>query len=364
MTEFDNTFTNTAPIDAVEVQPLATGTKAESNFIPLNANSPDPHPIIGESDVVKIVAQRIIAEMQKAIVGQEQAVYLMVAGLFAGGHVLLEGVPGTAKTLAVRTLALATSSEFKRIQFTPDLMPSDITGTLVYEQKSGDFVFKHGPIFAGMLLADEINRTPPKTQAALLEAMQERRVTVDGISYPLSPTFTVCATQNPVDFDGTYPLPEAQTDRFIMKIVIDYPPFEVEKSVLQKHHAGFNPNDLTHAGVECVVTESEVERCQAQVGLIGVENDIFEYIVRIVTSTRSHRQVALGAGPRASIALLQVSKAVAAMRGRTFIIPDDIKDVAPSVLRHRIILRPEAEIEGVTADRVVAGVLETTNVPR
>lgn len=302
--------------------------------------------------------------MAKVIQGQAGTIDQALVALLANGHVLLEGVPGVAKTLLVRTLAKTISLDYGRVQFTPDLMPSDVIGTTVFDPKAGDFALRRGPVFVNVLLADEINRTPPKTQAALLEAMEERRVTIDGEPHPLPPPFIVFATQNPIDFEGTYPLPEAQQDRFLLKVVVDYPVRDAEIAVMRKHHAGFRPQSLESAGVEPVADASALTAAQAEVGSVQVEDKIFDYIYGIVDATRKANDLLVGGSPRAGIALLNCSKAVAALRGRDFVIPDDAKEYALPVLRHRVLLRPEAEVEGLTADRILRGLVDAQVVPR
>ena len=310
------------------------------------------------------ITQRLKHEVSKAISGQEVAIEQSMVAILANGHVLLEGVPGLAKTLLVRVLSQAMDLQYGRVQFTPDLMPSDVIGTNIFDAKSSDFVLRKGPIFVNVLLADEINRTPPKTQAALLEAMEERRVTIDGEAYPLPPPFIVFATQNPIDFEGTYPLPEAQQDRFLLKVVLHYPPTEIELEVLRRHHAGFRPQNLDGAGVQPVVSASDLAAAQAEVNAVNVEDKIFSYILEIVGATRKSADLLVGGSPRAGIAMLNCRKARAAMRGRDFVIPDAVKELALPILRHRVLLRPEAEVEGLTVDRILASLIDSQVVPR
>jgi MoxR-like ATPase len=309
-------------------------------------------------------AERLRLEMAKAIAGQEAVIEQATAALLANGHVLLEGVPGLAKTLLVRALARCVSLDYGRVQFTPDLMPSDVIGTSVFDPRTAEFKLRKGPVFVGMLLADEINRTPPKTQAALLEAMEERRVTIDGAPHLLPPPFIVFATQNPIDFEGTYPLPEAQLDRFLLKVVLDYPDIEAERSILRRHHEGFSPTSLEAAGLQPVIDQTTLAELQAEVQAEKVEDKVFDYIMAIVRATRDSDDMAFGASPRAGIALLNCSKAIAAIRGRDFVIPDDVKELALPVLRHRVSLRPEAEIEGLSVDRVLTSIVDAQVVPR
>lgn len=310
----------------------------------------------------RLVAVR--GEVGKAVVGQDGAVTGLVIGLLAGGHVLLEGVPGVAKTLLVRSLAASLDLGTKRVQFTPDLMPGDVTGSLVYDARTAEFSFREGPVFTNLLLADEINRTPPKTQAALLEAMEERQVSVDGEPRRLPDPFMVIATQNPVEYEGTYPLPEAQLDRFLLKLVLPLPDRADELEVLSRHAAGFSPGDLAAAGLRAVAGPGDLARAREQVRTIGASPEVLGYVVDLVRATRQAPSVALGVSPRGATALLAAARAWAWLWGRSFLTPDDVKVLALPALRHRITLRAEAEMEGVTTESVIAGVLRTVEVPR
>jgi MoxR-like ATPase len=307
---------------------------------------------------------RVREEIAKAVVGQDGAVSGLVAALLVRGHVLLEGVPGTAKTLLVKTLAASLSLEFKRVQFTPDLMPSDLTGQVIFEQRDGSFRFRQGPVFTNLLLADEINRTPPKTQAALLESMEERQVSVEGQARQLPDPFLVVATQNPVEYEGTYPLPEAQLDRFLFKLVIGYPTAEQEQTVLARHDAGMDPHDLATLGVVAVAGADDLEEGRKEVGGVPVEARVQAYIVAIARATRESPSLALGVSPRGATMLLHAAKAWAWLAGKRFVTPDEVKAIAKPTLRHRVQLRPEVELEGVTADGVLDGILASVPVPR
>ncbi|MGW5128864.1 AAA family ATPase [Streptomyces sp. NPDC004069] len=304
------------------------------------------------------------AEIAKAVVGQDPAVTGLVVALLCRGHVLLEGVPGVAKTLLVRTLAAALDIDTKRVQFTPDLMPSDVTGSLVYDARTAEFSFQPGPVFTNLLLADEINRTPPKTQSSLLEAMEERQVTVDGTPRPIPEPFLVVATQNPVEYEGTYPLPEAQLDRFLLKLTVPLPSRQDEIDVLTRHAEGFNPRDLRAAGVRPVAGLADLDAARAAIADTTVSPEITAYVVDICRATRESPSLALGVSPRGATALLSTSRAWAWLTGRDYVIPDDVKALALSTLRHRVQLRPEAEMEGVTADSVINAILAHVPVPR
>ncbi len=304
------------------------------------------------------------AEVGKAVVGQDAAVTGLVIALLCRGHVLLEGVPGVAKTLLVRTLSTALALDTKRVQFTPDLMPGDVTGSLVYDARTAEFSFREGPVFTNLLLADEINRTPPKTQASLLEAMEERQVSVDGTPRPLPDPFLVIATQNPVEYEGTYPLPEAQLDRFLLKLTLPLPERDQEVEVLRRHAAGFDPRDLAGAGVRPVTDAAELARARAEVARVQLSPEVLGYAVDVCRATRQSPSLSLGVSPRGATALLATSRAWAWLSGRGYVTPDDVKALAHPTLRHRVQLRAEAELEGVTAESVLDTVLAAVPVPR
>ncbi|MGW1230131.1 AAA family ATPase [Streptomyces sp. NPDC001478] len=304
------------------------------------------------------------SEIAKAVVGQDAAVTGLVVALLCRGHVLLEGVPGVAKTLLVRALAASLQLDTKRVQFTPDLMPSDVTGSLVYDARTAEFSFQPGPVFTHLLLADEINRTPPKTQSSLLEAMEERQITVDGVSRPLPDPFLVAATQNPVEYEGTYPLPEAQLDRFLLKLTVPLPSRDDEIHVLKRHAEGFDPRDLDAAGIRPVAGPADLAAARAAVARTTVSPEIAGYVVDICRATRESPSLSLGVSPRGATALLSTARAWAWLTGRDYVTPDDVKALALPTLRHRIQLRPEAEMEGVTPDSVITAVLAHVPVPR
>ncbi|MFF7213494.1 AAA family ATPase [Streptomyces sp. NPDC008238] len=316
------------------------------------------------ADSARASLEALRTEIAKAVVGQDPAVTGLVVALLCRGHVLLEGVPGVAKTLLVRALAASLQLETKRVQFTPDLMPGDITGSLVYDARTAEFSFQAGPVFTNLLLADEINRTPPKTQASLLEAMEERQVSVDGIPRPLPEPFLVAATQNPVEYEGTYPLPEAQLDRFLLKLILPLPSRETEIDVLTRHADGFNPRDLESAGLRPVAGTADLDTARTAVAKTQVSADITAYIVDICRATRESPSLTLGVSPRGATALLATARAWAWLTGRDYVIPDDVKALALPTLRHRIQLRPEAEMEGTTPDSVITSVLARVPVPR
>ena len=304
------------------------------------------------------------AEIGKAVVGQDAAVTGLIVGLVAGGHALLEGVPGVAKTLLVRTLARALDVNMARIQFTPDLMPADITGSMIWDAGRSEFVFREGPVFTNLLLADEINRTPPKTQSALLESMEEHTVSIDGATRTLPDPFMVIATQNPVEYEGTYPLPEAQLDRFLLKLELPLPSREAEIDIIARHQAGFNPRSLEEAGIRPVAGAADLHAAREAAARVEVAPAVMAYLVDICRATRTSPAVRLGVSPRGATALLRTSRVWAFLQGRGFVTPDDVKTMAPVTLAHRLGLRAEANLEGVTATDVIAGVLAATPVPR
>lgn len=317
-----------------------------------------------QTDEVEAIYAALRREADKVIVGLQEPFEHLVIALITGGHVLLEGVPGTAKTLMAKTLAHLVQADFTRVQFTPDLMPSDILGTSVFDMASGQFHLKKGPLFTQLFLADEINRAPAKTQAALLEAMEEQQINLDGQNHSLKRPFMVIATQNPIEYEGTYPLPEAQLDRFLFKVLVPYAPQEVEVEVLRRFHNGFDPHRLAASGLNPVISAATVLKVRQSVNQIIVEDGVLNYISNIAAASRRSPDLILGASTRAATHVLLAAKTFAALRGRDFVVPDDIKHVASPVLRHRLILKPEAELEGLDADAVITRVLSQVEVPR
>ncbi len=306
--------------------------------------------------------EQVKSEIGKVIIGQERLIELLIVSILANGHSLIEGVPGVAKTVTAKLLAKTMSVDFSRIQFTPDLMPSDILGTSVFNVKTSEFEFKKGPLFSNIILIDEINRAPAKTQAALFEAMAERQITIDGHQYDMAPPFLVFATQNPIEQEGTYRLPEAQLDRFLFKIDVDYPSLDEEVEILERKHE--QKKEVVEEIVNSVLSAKEIAKYQKLIKEVVVEKNLISYIASIVNNTRNNANLYLGASPRASIALMDASKALAAMKGRDFITPDDIKTVAAPILSHRIMLTPEREMEGLTSDQVVNQIVESIEIPR
>jgi MoxR-like ATPase len=298
----------------------------------------------------------------EVIVGQDENVEMLLTAILAGGHVLIEGVPGVAKTLLAKLVARLIDAQFSRVQFTPDLMPSDVLGTSVFNMKTQEFQFHAGPVFADVVLVDEVNRAPAKTQAALFEVMEERQATIDGTTHPMSPLYTILATQNPVEQEGTYKLPEAQTDRFLMKLTMDYPSAEEELRILQRHHENATFTDLSR--IQPVVTKDELLQLRTLLTDVYAETSLLQYVVEIVQQTRKSRVVYLGASPRASVAILQSAKAYALLQGRDYLTPDDVKAVVPAVLQHRLVLTAEAEMEGYTPQKVARRLLDKVEVPK
>jgi MoxR-like ATPase len=345
-------MTDDAPFDLATPQPIATPQPSPTAPV-------DPGPADARAALLTLRT-----EVGKAVVGQDSVVTGLVIALLCRGHVLLEGVPGTAKTLMIRAMATALDLQSTRIQFTPDLMPGDVTGSLVYDTRSAEFSFKPGPVFTNLLLADEINRTPPKTQASLLEAMEERQVTVEGAARALPDPFIVAATQNPVEYEGTYPLPEAQLDRFLLKLTVALPSRDEEFAVLRRHLDGFDPRDLAGAGLRPVAGATDLAAARAAVAVVTVAPEVAAYVVDLVRATRTSPSLRLGVSPRGAIALVSAARAWAWLSGRDYVSPDDVKALARPALRHRVSLRPEAELEGVTTDAVLEGILATVPAPR
>ena len=310
------------------------------------------------------VFQEIHGELAKVIKGQQDLIDHILIGLFSEGHVLVEGVPGLGKTLLIRALCAIIGAKFKRIQFTPDLMPSDIIGTSVFNSESSSFQVKIGPVFTNLLLADEVNRAPAKTQSALLQAMQERIVNIDGVDYPLEKFFICFATQNPIEMEGTYPLPEAQNDRFLMKLLIDYPSLMEEQDILKAYREGFSADRIQSANLRQVISLDNILAMKEYIETVTVDDKIIDYITRIVAATRGFQGIEVGASPRGSVALFQTARIRALFNGRTFVTPDDVKDMVLPVLRHRVILDPEAEIEGEKTDDCLRRIIDNTEVPR
>lgn len=343
----------------------------EENTTPSNEQNPAPQtefsigtpsPLAADLNKLNESVYRIKHEIHKVIVGQDQMIDLLLAGLFTSGHVILEGVPGIAKTLTAKLLAKTLSVNFSRIQFTPDLMPTDVIGTTVFNVKSSEFNFKKGPVFSNIVLIDEINRSPAKTQAALFEVMEERQITVDGVTYPLEFPFFVLATQNPIEQEGTYKLPEAQLDRFLFRIKMTYPTLENEKDILKKFRSNFNFQSTEE--VKNVLSAKDIEAIRSLIEKIHIKDELTDYIATIIHNTRNNGDLFLGASPRASLAIMKTSKAIAAMRGREFVTPDDIKFVANPVLNHRIILSPDREMEGSETEEVIKEIIDKVEVPR
>ncbi len=330
--------------------------------------TPSPSPEVAaaaapDDAALREAMNRVRIEVGKAVIGQDGTVTGLLIALLARGHVLLEGVPGVAKTLLVRAFSGALGLDTKRIQFTPDLMPGDVSGSLIYDARAGEFEFREGPVFTNVVLADEINRTPPKTQSALLEAMEERQVSTDGVTRPLPDPFLVAATQNPIEQEGTYTLPEAQLDRFLLKLIVDIPPREAELAVLRRHAEGFDPRNLAAAGLRTVVTAEEIRAAQRAAASVTVADDVLGYVVDLAQATRRSPSVQLGVSPRATTALLAAAKAWAWLGGYPAITPDHVQTMLVPTWRHRIRLRPDAELEGVSVDAVLGSVLQQTRVP-
>ncbi len=349
-------------------QPYPQGFPQQDQDLPSRGENTQERRRVTQPEAPRIAELReklaqVRREVGKAVVGQEPAVTGMIIALLAKGHVLLEGVPGVAKTLLVRTLSQALDLDTKRVQFTPDLMPGDVTGSLVYDAKTGEFEFRRGPVFTNIMLADEINRTPPKTQSSLLEAMEERQVSTDGVTLPLPVPFLVAATMNPIEYEGTYTLPEAQLDRFLLKLVLDVPERDLEVEVLRRHADGFNPRDLRAAGVTAVLGAEDLAEAQLAAAATGVSPDVLSYIVDLARATRRSPSVRMGVSPRGTTALLAAAKSWAWLSGYSWVTPDHVQAMVLPVWRHRLQLRPEAELEGVGSDAILRSVMQQVQVP-
>ena len=359
--EEENNLENEASNETPSTEP----TQSEASGIETRPDSATGFGFERQNSELLWVAQKVgevRTELKKYIIGQTEMVDLLMTSIFANGHILLEGAPGVAKTLSSKVLSKSLAIDFSRIQFTPDMMPSDVIGTSVFNSKDATFTFKKGPIFSNIVLIDEINRAPAKTQAALFEVMEERQITYDGERYPMSFPFIVIATQNPIDQEGTYNLPEAQLDRFLFKIKIDYPSLQEEEQILQRYKNDIQTPSLED--IKAVFTAEEIKKIQDAVSSVIVEDNLVKYIAGITHKTRNHGKIYLGGSPRASLSIIKASKAMAAIRGRDFVTPEDIQFVAVHVLNHRLILTPEAEMEGVMAEEVIAEILKTVEVPR
>jgi len=343
---------------------IPTEPPAPTGAAPLEPTVAAPPAIDAEAAAIRERILAVRTEVGKVIVGQEAALSGLVGALLVGGHVLVEGVPGVAKTLLVKTLAQTMSLAFNRVQFTPDLMPSDVVGQMIYDSSKGSFDFRHGPVFTNFMLADEINRTPPKTQASLLEAMEESQVSVGGTTWRLPDPFITIATQNPVEYEGTYPLPEAQLDRFLFKLIVTYPEAEDEYEVIARHHRGLNPHDVAAAGINAVASAADIIAARELVRQVEVDDKVIRYIVDICRATRTSPSVVLGVSPRGAAALLHATKAWTWLAGRPFATPDEVKAIALPALRHRLLLRPELELDGLTTDTVLGSVLAAVPAPR
>lgn len=348
--------------DQPHEEPKAGEETPDNDLIPAGDTFEGVDPVSEEINGLNRIAEQIRNELRKVIIGQEELFDLLLISLLTKGHVLLEGVPGIAKTMAAKMFARTIDAQFSRIQFTPDLMPSDVIGTSIFNMKISDFQFKKGPLFTDILLIDEINRAPAKTQSALFEVMQERQVTVDGVTYPMNNSYMVIATQNPIDQEGTYKLPEAQLDRFLFKIILQHPSFDDEVKILQRFKTDFEASQTND--VHKVITLESIKQFQRVVEKVEIRDEILAYIAGIVDGTRNNGDIYLGASPRASLAIMKSSKARAALNGRNFVTPDDVRDVTYHVLNHRILLSPERELEGVTTKAVVDEVIKNVEVPR